>query len=292
MDFIKRCKNDKYNLRIYTTSTKNIVKEVCSIHDTTPNATLALGRSITATALLAATLKPESKQNLTFRIQGSGPLKEIFVQADAVGNIRALTANPQIDLNTNLEKISFSKSIGAGVINITKDIGLKEPYTGISPLVHGEIAADTAYYLTTSEQIPSAVIIGLNLDKNGDITSSGGILIQTFPDTPQESIETAEKNINNLKPSLGDRLENGESYESILHNILPDSEIEILSELELKHNCRCSHDILKQALKTVSIEDLKIMRDEDHGAETQCTFCLKKYKFSEKELDEIIKSKI
>lgn len=291
MDKIQRLINNKYNLRIYTAQTLNTVQEICAVHDTTPNASLALGRSITAASLLAATLKPESNQNLTFRIQGSGPLKEIFVQSDAKGNIRGLTANPAIDLNSKTTKLSFSDTIGAGVLSVAKDIGMKEPYTGVSPLINGEIAADTAYYLTSSEQVPSAVIIALEFDQQGSISASGGILIQTFPDTPEESISELEKNIKILSPSLGNRLLDGQSFQETLNFLLPDSESELLSEISLQHKCRCSHDVLKHALSTVSVDDLKLMRDEDHGAETECTFCRKKYHFSEEEIDDIIKEK-
>ncbi|HQO39626.1 MAG TPA: Hsp33 family molecular chaperone HslO, partial [Spirochaetota bacterium] len=180
---VSRIYCESLKLRAYTVVTKETAAEITSLHKTTPNATLALGRSINAAALIAATLKPESNQSILMKFSGEGPVREVHVQCDAFGNVRGYIANPAPDITDDIGTLSFSKAIGAGLLTIIKDLGMGDPYNSVTPLLYGEVAADLAYHLTTSEQVPSAVILGLNMDRDGAISSSGGILIQTFPDT-------------------------------------------------------------------------------------------------------------
>ena len=165
------------------------MKEITETHNTTPNATYALAWTANAAALFGATLKPESYQNVSLRFHGDGPLKEVNVQCDARGNIRGLVSPPDVDIVADIKEINFSKSIGAGFITVSKNLGIGDSYITNLPLVYGDVARDFAYYLTTSEQVPSAVILGLTHDDSGEITSSGGILIQTFPDTGDKIID-------------------------------------------------------------------------------------------------------
>lgn len=288
MDIISRIYCKDLALRAYTVTSKTAVQEIVKVHNTTPNATMALGRTINAAALLGATLKPMSNQNILLKFSGSGPIKEIHVQADARGNIRGYVANPQIDITDSLEHLSFSRSIGAGLLTVIKDMGMKEPYNSVTPLLYGEAAADLAYYLTSSEQIPSAVILGLNLNSEGDISSSGGILIQTFPDTPPESIERIESNINSMSRSLGNRLEAGTDIYTVLSEIFDNNGMEILSTTPLRHACSCSRETLLQIFKGINRQELKEMIEDDKGAEVTCTFCMKKYRFSDTELSELL----
>jgi molecular chaperone Hsp33 len=289
-DCINRIICPGLNLRIYTVNSLNLVKKITNIHKTTPNATYSLGRAINATVLLSATLKPNSNQNISYRIQGNGPLKEVHVQADAKGNVRAYVANPQLDLNSAIERLSFSESIGAGLITITKDLNMKKPYSTVSPILNGEIALDTAYYLMNSEQIPSAIILGLNVDIESDIISSGGILIQTFPNTPESSIDLVEDNISNMDRTLGDALADGEDIIAITNEILGNNELQLLSTTNIQHNCRCNKIVLENVLKNSDKKDLIQMIEEDHGADITCTFCNKNYHFSEDELNIIVKN--
>lgn len=290
-DFINRIICPALDLRIYTVNTLNLVKEITEIHNTTPNATYALGLAINAAALLSATLKPNSNQNLTYRVQGNGPLKEVQVQVDAKGNLRAYVGNSQIDLNSAIKKLSFSDAIGAGLITVTKDLNMKEPYSSVSPILHGEIAMDTAYYLSNSEQVPSAVILGLKIGINGEVKSSGGILIQTFPSTPDSSIDIIENNINNMKKSLGDSLSEGEDIIAVATELLDNHESQLLSTTQLKHKCRCNKIILENVLKSTNKDEINQMIEEDHGTTMTCTFCNKSYHFTEDELKQIIKKK-
>lgn len=288
MDIISRIYCKDLSLRAYTVTSRSVVQQIVTAHDTTPNATMALGRSINAAALLGSTLKPMSNQNILLKFSGSGPIKGIHVQADARGNIRGYVANPHVDITENLDKLSFSKSIGAGFLTVIKDMGMKEPYTSITPLLYGEVASDLAYYLTTSEQVPSAVILGLNLNENGEIASSGGILIQTFPDTPIETIEKIEENINSMATPLGNLLEKGTDIYSVVSELFDNRGMEILSTTPLQYSCSCRRETLLQIFRGIQKEELIDMINKDDGAEATCTFCLKKYRFTGLELKSLL----
>ncbi len=288
MDTISRLYCEPLKLRAYTVTSIDITREITALHNTTPNATVALGRTINAAALLSATLKPQTSQSILMKFSGSGPIGEVHVQADAFGNLRGYTANPMVDLTDDLGKISFSKSIGAGLLTVSKDTGGNEPYNSVTPLLHGEVAADLAYYLVTSEQIPSAVIIGLNINREGEITSSGGILIQTFPDTDISVIETIEANIKKMNRHLGDKLQHGENIYTIVEELFDHNKIEILSTTPLVHKCRCSHETLFKLLRTFNKEEIKDMIEKDGGASITCTFCTKEYSFSKEELSTLL----
>jgi len=284
MDNISRIYCESLKLRAYTVTSLDITREITTIHNTTPNATVALGRTINAAALLSATLKPQTSQSILMKFSGGGPIGEVHVQVDAFGNLRGYTANPMVDITDDLGKISFSKSIGAGLLTVIKDTGGNEPYSSVTPLLHGEVASDLAYYLVTSEQIPSAVIIGLNINREGEITSSGGILIQTFPDTDISAIEMIEENIKKMDRNLGDRLQRGDNIYSIVEELFGHNKTEILSTTPLVHKCRCSHETLFKLLKVFEKEDIKDMIEKDGGTSITCTFCTKEYSFTKEEL--------
>ncbi|HPS59321.1 MAG TPA: Hsp33 family molecular chaperone HslO [Spirochaetota bacterium] len=288
MDMVSRIYCESLKLRAYTVVTKQTAAEITSIHKTTPNATLALGRTVNAAALIAATLKPESNQSILMKFSGEGPVREVHVQCDAFGNVRGYIANPAPDITKNIGSLNFSKAIGAGFLTIIKDLGMGDPYTSVTPLLYGEVAADLAYHLTTSEQVPSAVILGLNLDSEGGISSSGGILIQTFPDTDPEAIEKVESNIKSMPSALGDLLEKGENIYSVVSGLFDNHKTEILSSGPVKHQCRCSHDMLLGLMKTVHHDELMDMIETDKGATVTCTFCRKEYIFTEDELKTLI----
>ncbi len=288
MDNISRLYCESLKLRAYTVTSLDITTEITSLHNTTPNATVALGRTINAAALLSATLKPETNQSILLKFSGSGPIGEVHVQADALGNLRGYVANPMVDITEDLGTISFSKSIGAGLLTVTKDTGTKEPYRSITPLLNGEVAADLAYYLVSSEQIPSAVIIGFNIDREGKIVSSGGILIQTFPDTDLSVIEKVEANIRKMDRHLGDRLHHGENIFSIVEELFDHNKTEILSTTPLVHKCRCSHETLFRLMKSFNKDEIRDMIEKDGGAVITCTFCTKEYSFTKEELSKLL----
>lgn len=290
-DFISRILCNELNIRAYAASTLGICRELSEIHGTTPPATLVFARTITAAALLSATLKPGSDQNVRLKFSGSGQIKEIHVQADARGSLRAYIANPVIDFSDNADRMSFSALIGAGFLTVIKDLGLKEPYQSVSPLRSGDIAEELAYYLTHSEQVPSAIIIGAKMNPRMELTASGGILLQVFPDTDIAVIEGIEKKIMERKSSLGELLERGESIHAYLTEIFGGKAFSVLHTTPLRHNCRCSKEMLKAIMKGFAVEELEDMREKDGKAEIECSFCRKKYLFSGTELLELINEK-
>ncbi len=290
-DRLTRCICESLNLRAYTVTSMDVVREITSLHNTTPNATAALGRTITAAALLSAMLKPDSDQSLLLKIEGSGPIREIHAQADARGNIRGYVANPQPDIDGAIGTLSFSRTIGAGFLTVRRDIGMKEPYTSVIPLHTGEVAGDLAYYLTVSEQIPSAVIIALTLDRDGAIASSGGILIQTFPGTSEDAISRVEKNISSMKISLGESLREGSDIQGFLGVLFGNETVTVLDSRPIRASCRCDRRLIRNMLGSLHRDDLQEMIDKDGGAEITCTFCARKYHFDKKELTRIVDAK-
>jgi len=286
-DILYRILCDKLNLYAFAAMTLETAREITGLHGTSPNATVALGRTVTSAALLGATLKPGSGHSLSVKFSGSGPLKEVHVQADSEGHIRGFAAVPAPDLAEDIGKISFSKAIGAGLLTVTKNTGMKEPYTGVTPILAGDIAADLSYYLTVSEQVPSAVILGLTLDDTGGIASSGGILIQTFPDTDRTVVETVESRIKSMTRPLGDILLEGGDILDTVRSIFGE-EITILGETALRYACPCSRDYLKQILGGFSPGEIEEMVRDDGGAEIVCTFCKNAYHFDTEELTAIL----
>ncbi len=283
MDSLERLISKKYNLRGYAVNSRITADEIIRIKKTSPLSSYILGQSINAALLVSATLKPDTDQNLTYKIEGSGKLKSVIVQSDARGNIRASIANANLD-----SSIKIGEAIGAGVINVSKDIGFENPYSGVSPILAGDIAYDTAYYLTQSEQIPSALIIGFSLNENLSVKSSGGILIQTFPDTPLSSIEFAEKMISEIKNGFSERIASSETSLSVLYDIFGKDDTELLSSIPVRFNCRCSKEIVLSTLKLIDRSEIEDMLNKEKSCEVSCAFCEKKYHFNESELKKII----
>ncbi len=289
MDKISRIICDELDLRAYAVTSPDTARQITRIHNTSVNATVAMGRAVTSAALLSATLKPESDQTITLKFSGDGPLRELHIQADARGNLRGYVSNPRPDDRADLGGLNFSRAIGAGFLSIIRALGLREPYTSTMPLMYGDIARDISYFLASSEQVPSALLLGLELDREGIISASGGILIQTFPHTPVSSIEIVEKAIQSMKIPLGQALLEGADIHSIASELMGNRPLEISSENSLRARCRCSREMLKSAFSGIQEKELLLMIEEDHGAEVTCTFCREVYRFAEDELRNMLK---
>ena len=281
------CGSEK--LRIYAVECSSSIEALFDLHKANAHTGWLLAESVTAALLLSAGLKADSDQNLTYRLQGNGKISQIIVQCDARGNIRAYISDPQVYAEKGRNHI-FSELLGAALINVTKDLGFGDPYTGISPVLYGSVAKDTAYYLTNSEQIPSAVVIGTSFCSDG-ISGTGGFVIQTYPDTPVSSIENIEKKLLSRKISLSDHLDDGKPVIEYVRNLFTGSKLRILSETQITLNCRCSRGILARTFSGVDNAELQDMIQRDNGAEAVCSFCRKKYRFSAAELQEIIDDK-
>lgn len=280
-----------YNGRISVvcSSTTNLVEESRKIHDLSPVATAALGRVLTVTALMGAEMKNKTDK-LTIQIKGNGEIGKIVAVSDNYPHVKACITNPHVDIPLNeFGKLDVGGAIGnKGFINVIKDIGLKEPYIGISPLVTGEIADDFANYFQTSEQKQTAVALGVLVDKDG-VRSAGGYIISAMPDAKDEDISAVEQAI--FKAGAMSRmLDEKLTLKEIAQKITGDKNVKIIdNSIEPLYECGCSKQKFSDSLMTLGKNELQKIIDEDEKAEIKCQFCNKIYKFNKEELNEILK---
>lgn len=266
----------------------NLVEEARKLHDLSPVATAVFGRVLTMTSMMGSELKGE-KNKITVQIKGDGEIGSIVVTTNKYGNVKGYVLNPHIDLPLNeFGKLDVGGAVGQnGYINVVKDIGMKEPYVGISTLVSGEIADDFANYFVESEQRKSAVALGVLVDKNG-VKKAGGYLINAMPDATNEDINSLEKNIFE-SGAISKMLDNNLSLLEIAKKVTGDENVEIIEEeLIPKYICDCSKENMEKGLMTIGIEELEEIIKVDKKAELVCHFCNKKYTFLENELQNIV----
>lgn len=284
-DYIIRATDKKKQIRAFAAVTTNLVEEGRKIHDTSPVVSAAMGRLMTAAGMMGYMLKGE-KDIITLQIKGDGPLRGIVVTADNKGNVKGYPYNPSVDLPLNsIGKLDVKGAIGNGYLTVIKDLGLKEPYIGQTKLVSGEIAEDLIFYFYNSEQIPSAVALGVLVDRDWSIKKAGGFIIQLMPEADEETISKLENNLKKIS-SITSLLEEGKLAEDILEMLL--GEIEILDKLPVNYNCNCTREKIRKALISIGLKDLKEMLEEDKGGEVKCFFCNSSYVFNEDDLKEII----
>lgn len=273
--------------RIFAADTRDLVEEARKRHHTSPTATAALGRALTAAALLGLDLKTG---RVMIQINGGGPLGEIIAEADAEGNVRGLVQRPHVHLTPRKGKLLVGQAVGReGYISVTRDLGLKEPYQGAVKLVSGEIAEDVSYYLTVSEQVPSAVALGVFVDTENRVEAAGGFLIQTLPAATDEAITATEKVLKELPP-VTTLLREGLSPEEILFRIFGKEGVEILEKRPLAYRCRCSRERVERALAALGPEEIKALIAKKEPAQITCDFCGEKYLFSPEELEALLAS--
>ena len=268
-------------------STK-LVEEARKIHDLSPVTTAAFGRLLTIVAIMGNEMK-NKKDKLTVQVKGNGPIGTMLVTANNVPTVKGYVSEPHVDLPLNeFGKLDVGKAVGdEGYINVIKDIGLKEPYIGISPLVSGEIAEDFVNYFVNSEQRQSAVALGVLVDKNG-VKSAGGYLITPMPDATEEEIGKVEQAIFNAG-AISKMLDNNLSLQDIAKRVTGDEKIEILEDNIIpEYKCDCSKEHMKDALISIGKRDLEEILKEDEQAELMCHFCNKKYIFSKEELEKML----
>lgn len=271
-------------------NTTEMVENARNTHDLSPLATATLGRTITMAAIMGTEFK-NSRDKLTLQIKGSGPIGMIVAVANKFSEVKAFVTNPHVDMPLNdIGKLDVGSAVGEeGYINVIKDIGMKEPYIGISPLVSGEIAEDFANYFMNSEQRESAVALGVLVDKDG-VKSSGGYLIQLMPGSTEEEIFKIEQSIfkaGAISKMLDERL----SLEDIAKKITGDENIQIVDDtITPKYKCDCSKENMANGLATIGKDELKDIIEKEEKAEIVCHFCNKKYEFNKNELEEILKN--
>ena len=274
-------------ISVICASTTNMVEEARKIHDLSPVVTAALGRVITITALIGAEMKNKTDK-LTIQIKGNGPIGKIVAVSDNYPHVKACLTNPVVDIPLNeFGKLDVGTAIGnQGFINVIKDIGLKEPYIGISPLTSGEIADDFANYFQTSEQRQTAVALGVLVDKNG-VKASGGYIISAMPDATDEEISNVEKSIFQAG-AMSKMLDQKLSLKEIAEKITGDKKIKVIdASIEPVYECECNKEKFADSLITLGKEQLKELIEEDGKAEIKCQFCNKTYNFTKEELEKI-----
>lgn len=278
-------------IRVFATTTKNTIEEARQRHQTSPVATAALGRLMTAAVMMGNMLKDE-QDLLTLQIKGSGPLGGIMVTTNSKGEVKGYVHNPDVELPLNAEgKLDVSGAIGLGILNIIKDIGLKKPYIGQTHLVSGEIAEDLTYYFASSEQIPSVVALGVLIDRDLSVKQAGGFIIQLLPDADENLIDLLEKNLINM-PSVTTLLEENKSPEELLKQVLGDLDMVIHEKTDTKFYCNCNTNKVEKALISVGKKDILEMIEDNEPVELACHFCNTKYTFSVDELKEIYQKAI
>ena len=288
-DYIVRATAADASIRAFAINAKEMVETARAGHNTSPVITAALGRLLAAGAMMGSMMKGD-KDVLTLQIQCSGPAKGLTVTADSKGNVKGFALNPDVDLPPNVHgKLDVGGALDLGVLSVIKDMGLKEPYVGQCQLQTGEIAEDLTFYFATSEQVPSAVGLGVLVDKDGTVKQAGGFIIQLMPFTSDEVIEKLEKCISEMD-SVTNMLERGLSPEGILGEILGDLGLEITDTLETQFYCDCSKEKVARALSTISKKDLDDIINDGESIEVKCQFCNKAYEFNIDELKEIRES--
>lgn len=287
-DYIIKGMAAKNQISVISAITKGTVETARALHQTSPVATAALGRLMTAAAMMGTQLKGESDL-LTLQIKGSGPLGGIVVTTNSNSEVKGYVYNPEVELPLNQAgKLDVSEALGLGIMTIIKDIGLKKPYMGQTHLVSGEIAEDLTYYFATSEQVPSVVALGVLIDRDGTVKQSGGFILQLLPDAEEYLIDKLEDNLSKMPP-VTSLLDKGYLPEDILKIVLGDMELDIHEKVETKFSCNCTKERVEKALISVGKKDIKEMIEDGETIELNCHFCSKKYNFTIDELVEILK---
>lgn len=269
----------------------NIVEEARKIHDLSPTVTAALGRLLTMTSMMGADLK-EIEDSITVQIKGDGLAGTLTAVTDSNGNVKGYVTNPLVELPLNeVGKLDVSKAVGKnGMMYIIKDIGLKDPYVGMTPIISGEIAEDFTNYFAKSEQTPTVVALGVLVDKNG-VKKAGGYQISLMPDAKEEDIENIEaaiKRADTISKMLNDEI----SLEQIAKIVTGDNDIKIIDDtIKPEYKCDCSREKIEKGLIAIGEKELQDIINTDGKAETVCQFCNKKYHFNKEELEKLINKK-
>lgn len=289
MDYMIRAMDKKKTFRLFMVRSTNTVEEARLHHNTTPTASAALGRTLTAGLMMGFMMKNE-KDRLTININGGGPIGTILVVSDNSGHVKGYVDNPNVDLDLKENgKLNVGGAVGTkGKLTVMMDIGLKEPYVGSTDLATGEIGEDIALYYYLSEQQNTAVALGVLVDIDYSIKSAGGFMVQTLPFIEEEDLLKLEKALSNLK-SVSEYFDNEKDVEEIAKEIFSEFEIEILDKIPVSFRCDCSEERMEQALISLGKEELTKIIEEDEKIETVCHFCNKKYLFEGEKLKNLLK---
>ena len=289
-DYIVRAMGADHQLRLFAVTSRNLVERAREIHDTSPVATAALGRLLTAGSMMGSMMKGENDV-LTLQIQCGGPIGGLTVTADAGAGVKGYVKEPHVILPPNAKgKLDVSSALGPGFLNVIRDIGMKEPYNGQTHLVSGEIAEDLTYYYATSEQIPSSVGLGVLMDKDNHVKQAGGFIIQVMPFAEDTVIDKLEATLHDMH-SVTDLQEQGMTPEDILEYLMSDLGVEITDRIPTEYRCNCSMERVSRAIASVGRSDLEEMIDEGEPIEVNCQFCGSHYIFETDDLRELLQQR-
>lgn len=281
-DYIVRATAANAQIRAFAASTTELVEEARTRHNTSPVATAALGRLLTAGAMMGSMMKNPTDV-LTLQVQCGGPIGGMTVTADSKGEVKGYVHNPDVMLPPKNGKLDVGGALGPGFLNVIKDMGLKEPYSGQTILQTGEIAEDLTYYFATSEQTPSSVALGVLMNKDNTVRQAGGFILQLLPGASEEVISTLETRLKEIT-SITSLLDAGNTPEMILEHILGDFGLEILDKMPAQFACNCSRERIEKALISIGKKELQEMIDEGKTIEMNCHFCNKHYPVTVDEL--------
>ena len=275
-DYIIRATAAEGQIRAFAATTRELTEYARQAHNTSPVATAALGRLLTAGAMMGVMMKG-ANDLLTIKIEGDGPIGGLTVTADSKGDVKGYAYHPEVMLPPNEKgKLDVGGALGIGVLSVIKDIGLKEPYVGQTILVTSEIAEDLTYYFATSEQTPSSVALGVLMNKDNTVRQAGGFILQLLPGASEEVISTLETRLKEIT-SITSLLDAGNTPEMILEHILGDFGLEILDKMPAQFACNCSRERIEKALISIGKKELQEMIDEGKTIEMNCHFCNKHY---------------
>lgn len=285
-DYIVRATAAKQQIRAFAITSRELVEEARKHHNTSPVATAALGRLLSAGAMMGVMMKGD-KDVLTLQMKGDGPINGVLVTADSHANVKGYVGNPNVLIPANYAgKLDVGAAIGYGTLTVIKDMGMKEPYASQIPLGTSEVAEDLTYYFAKSEQVPSAVALGVLMEKNNTVKQAGGFIIQLMPFAEESVISALEEKISKIT-SVTSMLEQGMSPEDILEEVLGDLGVEYTDKMPAQFYCDCSKEKVTKALLSVGKEELESMIDEGKEIEVNCHFCNTNYVFGVEELQEI-----
>jgi molecular chaperone Hsp33 len=271
-------------VRIYSANTTKLVSHAQKIHDLWPTSAAAFGRLLTASIIMGAMYKGD--QELTIRVEGDGPIGGMVATTNANGEVRGYVGNPHVFLQYNSGKLNVGKAVGNGFIHVTKDLKVRDMFTSSAEIQTGEIAEDFAYYFTSSEQIPSAVGLGVLVNDDNTIISSGGFILQVMPGCKPETIDAIEQKLHNIKP-VSEMIQQKYTPEMIIQEIT-DNNYKLLEHLELDYKCNCSREKFEKGLISLGVAELSTFLDDEEVVETSCHFCNTTYHFTNDDISQLI----
>lgn len=276
-------------IRAFAVTSRELTEAARAAHNTSPVVTAALGRLMAGALMMGGMLKGE-KDILTLQVRGVGPVHGITATADAAGHVKGYADNPQAMMPPNsVGKLDVGGVIGAGVLHVMKDMGMKEPYVSTITLQTGEIADDLTYYFAASEQVPSVVALGVLMNRDNTVRQAGGFIVQLMPFTSEEIISRLEEKLTKIT-SVTELLEEGKTPEELLESVLGEFGLEITDRMPVSFRCDCSRERVEKVLLSLGKKDLQEMIDEGKEVELHCHFCNRNYTFSVEEVERLMKA--